>query len=225
MRQVCTNRGLVRVFGSHLRMQWDDFYLIDQQTDGESHQAYFGESDSGVKRLVLESPEPAKPHFTRPLERSVCPPSGEIAKAKMEEFFFSSAQLHGIVEVTPCESLLGHTAAITGLVLHYSDGHRECLGQVRLDHLLSPLTAAGSRAMWLGFSSTADGPCVRKVEFSRPEQSAELVWLEVSWSGTLEWWFSYRQCRVHYGQQASPETVVTRDFKMGWHAGWAAWRD
>ncbi|KAL2017479.1 hypothetical protein VTK56DRAFT_2075 [Thermocarpiscus australiensis] len=105
-------------------------------------------------------------------------------------------------------------SVITGLLLHRSKAHRSnprtsCVGQIRLDSLGSSLEIGTSHTLWLQFSPTKmGGYCVTVAATSPPSDIHAPNWLALPCSGLLEWWFSFRQCRVHHKDQVSPETTM-----------------
>lgn len=58
-----------------------------------------------------------------------------VVKQPVEDFFFTAADLHGLYEIIPCKT----GPKYIGILLVYSDGHREAVGKVRLDRLASPM--------------------------------------------------------------------------------------
>jgi hypothetical protein len=126
-----------------------------------------------------------------------------------------------------------------GLLLHHhhhaaddndnnADEQRvSCVGEVRLHALGARLElldggGGGGGALWLGFADTAlQGPSVTRIATSRPvetemkTESEGVTWFALPCRGRLEWWFSFRQCRVYHEGRASPETwagpVLYRD--------------
>lgn len=122
--------------------------------------------------------------------------------------------------VTPCRCRMGGLRVTRGLLLHHAGGGVSCVGEVRL-HALGPRREVDG-ALWLGFGETPlEGPSVLEVATERPGPGPGpggregVVWFVLPCSGRLEWWFSFRQCRVYYEGRASPETtegdVVHRD--------------
>lgn len=82
---------------------------------------------------------------------------------------------------------------ITGLLLHYSDGNKASLGHMRLDRLDPSISVDCSRNLHLGFKKTKGGHSyIAKMELCTRELDDDMdEWFEVSWSGALEWCFSY----------------------------------
>ncbi|SPQ19054.1 e6e2ec79-93ae-4bde-87dc-f58c79148bf6 [Thermothielavioides terrestris] len=169
---------------------------------------YFDISLLGIHEIILGAPLPrvrvdlplpqALPQLPSP--RSACPSHYYYD----ENYYFTSATLDGVAEITPCRSDLG----VIGLLLHYHDGRQAALGQVRLDKLQRPpLKVDPSRSMWLHFSVSSENcPNIEAIEFVSPTVVGPQHF-PVAWRGTLEWWFSYRQCRLWHGMFSSPPTA------------------
>ena len=120
----------------------------------------------------------------------------------MDYFFWSSASVKDVREVRPCRQ----KNEISGLLFLYSDGRLATLSQVRLNQLDAPLIPKDAQKLYLGFKATAqDGPYVARAEIlaENPDECTEStddgvsMWFQVSWSGTLDWWLSCRQCQVY----------------------------
>ncbi|KAF4963231.1 hypothetical protein FSARC_8729 [Fusarium sarcochroum] len=141
-----------------------------------------------------------------------------------DQNFFTTAKLENVVEVTPCKAWGPGTTGIVGLVFLYSDGHRDSVGQVRLDHLMSPIEIDSTHEqhdMWLATRdyhyNGSSGNYFTVVEMMRVMPSfaeninggnpAEegLRWMRVRWRGRLDWLFWYRSCRVNFHEEATFE--------------------
>ncbi|QPC65942.1 hypothetical protein HYE67_008173 [Fusarium culmorum] len=145
--------------------------------------------------------------------------------------FATSATLKDVVEVVPCRSWAPGSTGIVGLLLTYSDGHRETVGQVRLDHLLEPMQVVPTGDMWLGIRLLPHGAGV-VVEALRLIPSngmtvhggntceAGLRWGRVEWKGRLDWLFWYGRCCISWHAQAIPvghiNTVLEAQGGRGW---------
>lgn len=126
------------------------------------------------------------------------------------QVFATTAQLEDIVEVVPCRSWAPGSTGIVGLVFTYSDGHREAVGQVRLDHLLSPIRVEPTGDMWLGVRYLSYGtvveamrliPSTGKTIYGGNSSEAGLHWYRIVWRGRLDWLFWYGRCFVSYHEQ------------------------
>ncbi|RGP64378.1 hypothetical protein FLONG3_9565 [Fusarium longipes] len=84
---------------------------------------------------------------------SISPWSPEI-QAFNEPYYYTSAKLDGVSEVTPCLDW-NHCDAIVGLLLTYTDRRQASVGQILLDHLGAPQTVT-SETMWLGYREAED---------------------------------------------------------------------
>lgn len=143
-------------------------------------------------------------------------PSGQAPPSLYENgasWYYSDASLEDVVEITPCRwreagQQQSHSKII-GLLLHYSNGSRSCLGEFRLDCASTPLRVRDTEKLRLGFNLDIRRPYLAEIRFSSPPAPSDWEpneqWLEIPWKGTLQWWFARKHCcRVVYGDMASP---------------------
>ncbi|CAG2002662.1 unnamed protein product [Fusarium graminearum] len=145
--------------------------------------------------------------------------------------FATSATLKDVVEVVPCRSWAPGSTGIVGLLLTYSDGHRETVGQVRLDHLLEPMQVVPTGDMWLGIRLLPNGtgavvealrliPSNGMTVHGGNTCEAGLRWRRVEWKGRLDWLFWYGRCLISWHAQAIPvghiNTVLEAQGGRGW---------
>ncbi len=176
--------------------------LLDRPSN-QPGRIFYETSPFGVRLLGFETPPP-KPGT----ERSTFPrPLSISPRWALEEYYYTSATIDDITMVTPSWYQIGEMSVITGLLFHHSNAHTSCVGQVRLDSLGGPFEVGKSRELWLGFASTImGGPCVIRATESLPSDAHSLTWLALPCRGLLEWWFSFRQCKVHHQERESPTT-------------------
>lgn len=97
---------------------------------------------------------------------------------------------------------------ITGLLLHFADGCREALGEVRLDSLRhdQALEFDGEQSVFLGFRRD-DGRFARAGSIAGSRSGLDLDCtevLELSRGGRMKWFWSTQQCYVTYQGKRSP---------------------
>ncbi|KAL2174926.1 uncharacterized protein P884DRAFT_207934 [Thermothelomyces heterothallicus CBS 202.75] len=197
-----TDKGRITLMGAWPSSLGSNWTLLDRPSKQPSR-IFYDTYSAGIRLLGFAAPPPTpdsqRPELPTPLSTS---PS-----FSQEDYYYTSAALDGITAVTPSLQQIGGTSVITGLLLHRSNEHTSCVGQIRLDSLGCPLEVGTSQRLWLGFlSTTMGGYCMTRAATSRPTDIRALTWLALPFSGLLEWWFSYRQCRIHHEGQASPET-------------------
>ncbi|KAF4963233.1 hypothetical protein FSARC_8731 [Fusarium sarcochroum] len=145
------------------------------------------------------------------------------------KYHYSSAELDGVRQITPCNSWRSHRPdAILGLLLTYADGRQRTVGEVRLDFLGDTIDVS-SETMWLGHTErkeiglnaccahTASG--IDWISFSKPEEEEEEEedddddddedsrgCFEVPMKGRLDWYFSDHQCHLfHHHKAGEPQ--------------------
>lgn len=83
---------------------------------------------------------------------------------------------------------------VSGLMFQYADGHEASVGFFRFDWADPPLMTNDSRRLFIG---TRPGtiaqlpPHVASIRVVPPETKDEWTWIDLPWSGILEWWFNY----------------------------------
>ncbi|KAF5009400.1 hypothetical protein FDECE_4377 [Fusarium decemcellulare] len=130
--------------------------------------------------------------------------------------FYTSAKLGDVIEVAVCRSWAPGSSGIVGLALVYSDGRRDSVGQVRLDHLEAPTRVEpdGGMVLWLK-KAGSDGFTVETMRIvslsdTTPangvsSEGSALQYLRVAWRGQLDWWFWYRRNWVYYQEDGATQ--------------------
>ncbi|KAL3590745.1 hypothetical protein FPOAC2_12947 [Fusarium poae] len=190
-----TDKGHLHMFGAQTtpalsRCKWE---LLDI-SNGEPNHFFFDSHPSTMSGLIFDSKAPRQNRiFDAPQ-----PVSPHPDLRSCEDFHWSQARVENIVAVTPCRRVKEGSTKFIGLLLHYSDGKRESVGQVRIDSLSPPLAIGSSSRLYLGFNTNDEKrPYIARIEISdaHPDQTVDL-WFEVCWNGIIEWWYSYRQCQI-----------------------------
>ncbi|KAF5559385.1 hypothetical protein FMEXI_17 [Fusarium mexicanum] len=142
----------------------------------------------------------------------------------VEPFFFSSANLQCLSEITVCQ--IPDIRGISGLILTYTNGHKEALGEVRLNCLEPHIDVGKQDRIWLRFEYDPTGiinehPRLVEISFSRIEPTirdgtdpaiAGMNCLEILFTEKLHWWWSSLQCQAFYEGQGS---LQPRDAEKG----------
>lgn len=113
---------------------------------------------------------------------------------------YSSCSLQRIKEIHPCLKQFNEHQRIIGLLLHYSDGHRECVGQFHPHWAGDPILVGGRDKLYFCFANVNSGrEYVATLATSPPVDQGELKCFEVAQVGLLGWWFSYWHCELYHG--------------------------
>ncbi|PHH73122.1 hypothetical protein CDD80_4031 [Ophiocordyceps camponoti-rufipedis] len=157
-----TNKGRNSFMGPYSEEREPSFCLLQRLENRATH-IYIGHACLQLyQELAFEKAIPRTPSKEPPMPQ---PLSGYPEEEWAEDVFFTSADLSGVAEVTPCRS----GRRIIGLLLTYSNGHRDIVGQVRLD-LLEPTVKVGdSEGMWLGYNKGK--PRIKSVSFKAPSRN------------------------------------------------------
>ncbi|KAH6973643.1 hypothetical protein BKA56DRAFT_592212 [Ilyonectria sp. MPI-CAGE-AT-0026] len=196
---IKTSKGRIFIIGARdFDSQFPNiWWLVDTPTQQPS-QIYFEDSCKSIETFAFETPEPdcTGRNFFEPK-----PLIAHFGVNYLEDFFFNSADLEGLCAVMPCKPRGLETPV--GMLLLYSDGHRESIGEVRLDCLTAPIKIIPSGSLWLGFE-LKDGRLPNVAEVSLVPSGRSCQYLQLRCFGRLEWQWSYRQCTVSYRHQHSP---------------------
>lgn len=105
----------------------------------------------------------------------------------------------GVVEAHPCINSTAVYRPVVGMLLHYADGHRESIGQVRLGWVVEPIVVTELEKLCLhGKRTEKSWGYVAYVTTEPPARLDGSNWLEVGRAGILEWWFSSRHSVLFY---------------------------
>ncbi|QGI76720.1 unnamed protein product [Fusarium fujikuroi] len=156
-------------------------------------------------------------------------PSTWSSRVSVQQVFNKSVRLGGVTGLVPCRTWIPGSTGIVGLIFTYSDGSRESVGQVRLDHLLPPIEVDPAGEMWIGARLLQPSGAV--VESMRvipstgqtfhggnPSQEG-LTWLRILWRGRLDWNFLYSKCFINVSDQANVNQDMNIDMLLESWAG------
>ncbi|KAJ4285807.1 hypothetical protein BFJ63_vAg4733 [Fusarium oxysporum f. sp. narcissi] len=175
---------------------------------------YDSMSSMGIGGLAFEDPSPVAQGFQPFDPTTIVPPMPDFRYC-VEPFFFSSANLHNLSKITVCQ--IPDKRGVSGLLLTYKNGHKEALGEVRLNCLEPPIDVGKQDRVWLRFEYDPTGiidehPRLVEISFSPIEPIMRdgtdpavvgINCLEVLFTDELHWWWSSLQCQVFYDGQGS----------------------
>ena len=169
-------------------------WRLIQDSEGIEECHLFLEDSTRIGALAFDTAEPDQ-HLPLKIPAKTLP--SKVSRTT-ESFFYSKAILNEVTQILPCHD--GH--AVRGLLLKSRNGHRQALGQVRLDSLLAPMCLDKLRPVWLNFNLKAGKhPFVSEVSSINPRGN---TFLRLDYCGVVEWWWSFRQCQVIFKDQKSP---------------------
>lgn len=199
-----TDKGHTKLFGAQttpnlLACRW---ILLDAP-QGQPGHLFFDDNPDGIRWISLDSQPPIGTSLLH-LPVASCP---HPCLPNNDGFIWSSASVQDVVNMRVCRRNTRDRTEVMGLLFYYSDGKQASVGQVRLDKLDELQTIDHSQSLYLGFErSKRWAPYIAKVRTSVSQLDNTVnMWFEVSWSGTLEWWLSWRQCQVYQdGRKSLP---------------------
>ena len=160
---------------------------------------YFNDSPRGIYRLATSQLCTNK-GFT-PLPATLSP---YLKRIGVGDFFYSTANLMNAVKIIPCQEKFTSHSPIIGLLIHYRNGDRACVGQIRFDCLGIEFTVEMFLKLCFWFARIKfKHPYIARVAQFPPRDNELYQWLDLRWKGRLEWWFSYWQCQVYYESRLS----------------------
>lgn len=194
-----TNRGRTAVFGLYGHENVDLWRVVT--LPHSPCRAFFNQPSSSsrhaVELIALESvavvaSQDATPSL--PVSVSPCP------YTQYNEFWIhSSCSLRHLTLVHVCIDKSAPHRPVVGMLLHYVDGHRESVGQYRLDWSIEPITVGETDRLYIcGKRTKKSWGYVATVAAGPPLNRAEGCWLDVAQTGLLEWWFSSRHSVLCY---------------------------
>ncbi|TKW56476.1 hypothetical protein CTA1_2099 [Colletotrichum tanaceti] len=101
----------------------------------------------------------------------------------------TACSLDGISEIQPCirQATIPH---VVGIKVDYINGHRECIGEFRLDLTAEPISTCGSDTLFVRYAKfTPYVFGITAITFQDPGETGGVGWKAIPLSGTLEWWF------------------------------------
>lgn len=164
-------------------------------------QIWFNDSTSVYpKSLRYLAVDGLGPPVQRPFPASLIPNPPCFWTHNTEPWFVSSCSMEGIVDIILCRDTAFDHRPITGMLLEYENGHRECLGQFRFNKTLEKMPVRHIRDLYISsLRTTRSYLYVADITTSPPPHDhGGLFWMQVSRYGTLEWWSSFHHSIIRY---------------------------
>ena len=123
----------------------------------------------------------------------------------MNALCYSYCRMENVVQLTCCVNRTAAHKPIVGILLHYVDGGRSCLGQYRMDWAIDPVAVNREEPLGIRmdtyFRNLDSNPFwyVDKLTVEAVDEVPGMQWLRFPWHGKLEWWFSkHRNILRHF---------------------------
>ncbi|KAH8891427.1 hypothetical protein GQ53DRAFT_841379 [Thozetella sp. PMI_491] len=129
--------------------------------------------------------------MTRSYPRSLVPDSPRPS-AEGQYWLFSSCVLKDVISLTVCRDISLEHKPVIGILVHYRDGHRACVGQFRFDKTMEHVPV--DHEFYIQFERKPDWRYVAQVVTCPPDAED---WIKAKAGGKLEWWFTQYQCIVY----------------------------
>ncbi|UPL02400.1 hypothetical protein LCI18_013334 [Fusarium solani-melongenae] len=119
---------------------------------------------------------------------------------------FSAVSLDDVAEMIPCGREIsfedGDYWVITGIMVHYVDGHRACAGEFRADCAGESMRVDNTSLLLLGFYVEENENHRRRlaaIESEPPDDDGFLAWKSLRCVGKLQWWFDEQgRCQIFH---------------------------
>lgn len=203
---IVTTAGRVHILGHHPTPGQAYTYSLLAKLRGQRDYLFIDDS-AGIRELAL-TPAPEEVNETRNL-RKPAPESCYPAITSVEGYFYTFAPLENLDFIKICN----FDGVVTGLLLHYRDGSRASVGQVRLDWLGAEQQVPNEATIRFAISRTTDQcPYVSSVLVFVARSARNFfpaksdLDFEVTCYGNLEWWFTRRQCQLAHAGYTSAST-------------------
>ncbi|KAL9574036.1 hypothetical protein ACKAV7_001812 [Fusarium commune] len=148
-------------------------------------QIWFNDSTSvHPKSLRYLAFDGLMPPVQRPFPPSLIPNPPYFWTQNTESWFVSSCSMEGIVDMTLCRDTAFDHRPITGILLEYENGHRECLGQFRFDKDLKKVRVEHTADLYIGsLRTTCSYLYIADIATSPLHDYGGLAWMRVSRHG------------------------------------------
>ncbi|KAF4449592.1 hypothetical protein F53441_7159 [Fusarium austroafricanum] len=186
--------------------QW---HLISHTLTNSPLRIFFSPSPHGIPLIAAPKLPETEHGFSAPTQT----PLGSMPRFNpLRTLHYSSASLENITQVYVSRSKVEKDIGVirqfdfenscmkettykkaTGLLFRYDNGSEATVGCFRFDWCEPLLETKGSRGLFIG---TKPGkimqipPHVAVVDVTPSEIEDEWTWIELPWTGTLEWWFN-----------------------------------
>lgn len=149
---------------------------------------------SQISLMGFEQAQPSRPTLDYPqaLTPLSNPPNSTL-------WYYSTCSLVNVIEITPCYNRRKQHHPIIGLLLRYRNGHQSCIGQYRIDWTSQPMKVIGNQ-MQVAFENGENyGEILAlNVNVLKTIDIRHLARMNIPWSGTLDWWFTDKDCRLSH---------------------------
>lgn len=108
--------------------------------------------------------------------------------------------MEDVIEITLCVNNTVCHRPITGMLLRYNDRRRASVGKIRFDWELQRVVVNQTKNLLIGCNMDERGDeYVADMNIVPPtDRSYMHSWLDISWNGTLEWYFTPYRAHLSY---------------------------
>lgn len=108
----------------------------------------------------------------------------------------TSCSLLGVSEIRPCLRRFTDETHVTGILVCYVNGHRECVGQYRPDWAVEPMSLLDKSSLFIQFPRTRLNK-IFAISTHAPCEIDGVGWTAIPIAGTLEWWFAIGSLKLY----------------------------
>lgn len=157
------------------------------------------DGDVPSEEAAAGRPEERRKAYPASLIPAVPAPAESSMSQRVEPWYYSTCRLENVVEIACCIGAVGNYKPITGMLVEYAGGHRECVGYYRLDKAARPFRRGsgdhGRLRIGMGISRLGHPYVVSvgpQAHVDSNIDASTLQWRDLPWHGRLEWWASPR---------------------------------
>lgn len=124
-------------------------------------------------------------------------PSTEVGPHGFPVELHTTAELEGVAEIVTSGRWIDGVPVVVGLLVKYSSGRVESVGQIRLDTMGRSLAVRPFDKIWIGFFPGHVAIGGFEVSRKQPEPRGHLAWASITFEGVLDWWFYLNNHRIY----------------------------
>lgn len=173
----------------------------------------------------------SQPDLSAPLEEPKIPtPLGELRPPRWKGWTLTSCSLDGISEIQSCVRHRDATpAVIIGMLVSYTSGHRECVGQFLPDWAVEPISLLGKHTLFVQHTTISrHNAAITAVTPHAPGETDGIGWTALPIAGVLDWWFARGGCptlfrdgkKIEVPKEIDTEPAILAARLARWRAAW-----
>ncbi|KAI9730329.1 MAG: hypothetical protein M1818_008232 [Claussenomyces sp. TS43310] len=191
----------VYTFGLYIQLETTEEYFFDALSDAQVDQLIFNDPDAGSPILCF-GVYPKRHAMAMDPPRQAPEPFIPIADEHFYRSYASLENVHSVqlfFEEKHFEEIDKLGRECSGILLTYSNGDREALGQCRISCLSSIEIEQPSAIHWKEPQAGVAGMCLWfSTQSSQFDPLTETGWQSREMVGVVKWWFNHRNAMLSF---------------------------